>query len=301
MARESPPTRRVTTVLAAVVAEPTRSQSLAELVRRTGISKATLLGILNELADAGWLTRDPADRTYRAGPAMLAAGDAARRSFASVELARPHLERLARETGAPVTASAVVDDQVTVLARAEAAPGGTPAFRVGQRYPFAPPSGVMFVAWDDDRAVEAWLRRDPLPPLRSDPAALRAVVASCRARGHLVVGLGELNAGLYALLSEVGDGDLAGRLGELLSRSVPAGAEPYLTAAPEPGAAYDVSLVCAPVFNADARLELLVAVLLLRSGVSGAELDRDIAAVTQTAAAVTRELRGRNPWARPAA
>lgn len=293
--RESPPTRRVTALLAAVVAEPGRAASLADLARRTGISKATALGILNELADTGWLSRDPEAKTYRPGPAMLAAGAAAQESFASIQVARPHMAGLAARTGCPCTASAVVDDQVTVLARVDAGHGTTPAFRVGQRYPFTPPSGVMFVAWDSDAAVESWLRKEPLPPLRTDPDELRAVVDSCRRRGHLVVGLGEVNAGLYALLAEVGDGELATRLGQLLSQTVPAGVQPYLVNDVVPDEDYDVSLVCAPVYDAVGQMDFLLAVLLMRARVPGRELLGHIDALTATAQAVTAELRGRRP------
>lgn len=300
MARESPPTRRVTAVLGAVAAEPGSALSLAELSRRTGISKATCLGIVNELCDTGWLARDGDAKAYRCGPAMLAAGVAAQESYASVQAVRPHLARLAARTGLPCTASAVVEGQVSVLARADAGPDTTSAFRVGRRYPFAPPSGVMFVAWDDDAAVEAWLRREPLPPLRSDVEQLREVVRACREQGHLVVGLGEVNAGLYALLDQVGDDQLAGRLGELLSRAVPANVQPYLTGELRDDRTYDVSLVCAPVYNADARMELLVAVLLMRSGVPAGQLEQVIAALAETTEEVTRELRGRDPWPRPA-
>ncbi len=292
--RASPPTRRVAALLAAVVADPSRAASLAELARRTGISKATALGILNELADTGWLSRDPDAKTYRPGPAMLAAGAAAQAGFASVQIARPHMARLAAQTGAPCTASAVVDDQVTVLARVDAGPGSTPAFRVGQRYPFAPPAGVMFAAWDGEAAVESWLRKDPLPPLHADADELRAVAAGCRRRGYLVVGLGEVNAGLYALLAEVGDDELAGRLGELLSQAVPAGVQPYLDE-PQPGHTYDVSLVCAPVFDPAERMDFLLAVLLMRSRVPAEELRAHIDALTATTQAVAAQLSGRRP------
>src|SRR5689334_7256471 len=43
--RRSPPTQRVTTVLDTLAAQPGRSFTLAELVERTDISKATCLGI----------------------------------------------------------------------------------------------------------------------------------------------------------------------------------------------------------------------------------------------------------------
>jgi DNA-binding IclR family transcriptional regulator len=299
MSRESPPTRRVAALLEAVVRRPEHDYSLAELARDTGISKATCLGIVNTLSDAGWLTRDPDAKTYRPGVAMLAAGAAAQAGRVAVPAARPHLGILARDFRATCTASAVVDGAVTVLARKD--PNGPPtaAFRVGQRYPFAPPSGVMFVAWDDDATVETWLASEPLAPLRSEPAQLRAVVAACREHGYLVVGLGDGDPGLQALLARLDDDELAGRLGELLRSAVPGDVQPYLTGELDPSRGYDVSLVCAPTFDADGRMELLLAVLLMRSAVPGREVRRAAGAVRRAADAVSAQVGGYDPWSSP--
>lgn len=290
MSRESPPTRRALALLGAVVAQPGQALTLAELAKETGTSKATSLGILNELTEAGWLIRDPAAKTYRPGPTMLAAGTAAQRSFTSVEIARPRLNRLAADLGVPVTASAVIDRHVTVLARADSGGPPPPGFEVGARYPFAPPSGVMFVAWEDDRTVDDWLASQPLPPLDVDPHQLRDVVASCREHGYLVVGLADLTMGLYSLLGALPPGEATARLGELLRQTIPARVEPYITENIQPRKAYDVSLACAPVFARSGHMEFLLAILLMRSHVPGKELRRHIDALLRSAAAITADL-----------
>jgi DNA-binding IclR family transcriptional regulator len=312
VSRESPPTRRVAELLDTVVRRPGHSFTLAELAKDTGISKATCLGIVNELTETGWLSRDPGTKTYRPGATMLAAGAAAEEGFAAIHLARPHMAALTREIGMACTASAVVDDLVTVLARTDppgrpdspiaslgrrsAQPVG-PAFRVGQRYPFAPPSGVMFVAWEDDRTVEAWLAGEPLAPLQTEPEQMRAVVESCRARGHLTVGLGEPDAGLYALLSDVADAQLAARLGELLQQRMPAGVQPYLIGNLNGRKRYDVSTICAPVFDRSGHLAFLLAVLPMRSGISGTDVRHAAAALMRACDDVTAAISGHNPWA----
>jgi DNA-binding IclR family transcriptional regulator len=292
----------VAQLLDTVVRRPGHSFTLAELAKDTGISKATCLGILNELAESGWLSRDPGTKTYRPGATMLAAGAAAEEGFAAVHLARPHMASLTREVGMACTASAVVDDLVTVLARTDP-PGRTntalgPAFRVGQRYPFAPPSGVMFVAWEDDRTVEAWLASEPLPPLTTEPEQLRTVVESSRTRGHLVVGLGEPDAGLYALLSDVADTQLAARLGELLQQRMPAGVQPYLIGDLNGRKRYDVSTICAPVFERSGHMAFLLAVLPMRSGISGTDVRTAATSLMRTADEVTASIGGHDPWSR---
>jgi DNA-binding IclR family transcriptional regulator len=293
VSRQSPPTRRTVALLDAVVRRPGHDHSLADLAKETGISKATALGILNELQHAGWLARDPTRKTYRPGAAMLAAGTAADEGFAAVHTTRSLMAALSKEIDAVCTASAVIDGQVTVLARTEPNGRGTPAFRVGQRYPFAPPSGVMFVAWDDDDTVDAWLDEKPLAPLTVNKTELRAVVASCRDRGHLVVGLGESDAGLWSLLSELPDDAVSAQLGVLLQQRMPGGLQPYVVDDIDARKSYDVSLVCAPVFDRNARMAFLVAVILMRPGVPGRDLKSVTTALVETAAAATRQTGGR--------
>ncbi|MFL6239454.1 MAG: IclR family transcriptional regulator [Actinomycetes bacterium] len=296
MSRESPPTRRTVALLDAVVRRPGHDHSLAELAKETGISKATALGILNELQQSGWLTRDPGNKTYRPGAAMLAAGTAADEGFVAVHATRPLMTALTKEIGAVCTASAVIDGQVTVLARTEPDGRGTPAFRVGQRYPFAPPSGVMFVAWDDNKTVEAWLNEPPLAPLTVNKTELRAVVASCRERGHLVVGLGESDAGLWSLLSELPDDAVSAQLGVLLQRRMPGGMQPYVVDNIDARKRYDVSLVCAPVFDRNAEMAYLLTVVLMQAGVLGRDLRNVTSALDRTAGEATATLNGRDPW-----
>jgi DNA-binding IclR family transcriptional regulator len=296
VSRESPPTRRTVALLDAVVRRPGHDHSLAELAKETGISKATALGILNELQHAGWLTRDPANKTYRPGAAMLAAGTAADEGFAAVHATRPLMAELTNEVRAVCTASAVIDGQVAVLARTEPPGRSSPAFRVGQRYPFAPPSGVMFVAWDDDTTVERWLNEPPLAPLRVDKPELRAVVQSCRERGYLVVGLGETDAGLWSLRSELPDDAVSAQLGVLLQQRMPGGLQPYLIDDIDARKRYDVSLVCAPVFNHAARMTFLLTVVLMRANVTGRDLKAATAALVRTAEEATKTVGGTNRW-----
>jgi DNA-binding IclR family transcriptional regulator len=296
VSRESPPTRRTVALLDAVVRRPGHDHSLAELAKETGISKATALGILNELQDAGWLIRDPVQKTYRPGAAMLAAGAAADEGFAAVHATRPLMAALTQELGLVCTASSVIDGQVAVLARTEPPGRSTPAFRVGQRYPFAPPSGVMFVAWDDNRAVETWLGEPPLAPLTVNKSELREVVATCRERGHLVVGLGESDAGLWSLISELPNDAVSAQLGVLLQQRMPGGLQPYLIDDIDARKRYDVSLVCAPVFDRGAQMAYLLTVVLMRAVVSGRDLRTVTSALDRTAAEATAAISGRNPW-----
>lgn len=295
MERLSPPTRRVVAVFDALSAAPGLALSLSELATLTDMSKATCLGVLNELTNAGYLMRVD-DRKYQLGPSLLGVASAAQRGNAVVELARPHLQKLAQDLNVAATISAVIDDHITILARAgddKIAQG----VRIGGRYPFAPPAGVMFVAWDSDAVVDEWLAKDPLAPLSPDPVGLKQVVEACRRRGFLMEGLHEVNTELYALLEEVFKGDLPTKHAEAITRLMnPILAHQYVTSDPQPGDTVAISEMCAPAFGADGKSRLLVGMFLMRADISYDEVQRYSGALLETTRTLTEALGGRDPW-----
>jgi len=292
-ARRSPPTARVVAVLDHFVKARGRRFGLSELARDLGISKPTCLGILTELTAAGYLVRDPGTLAYGLGPALIAAGRVAQGGFAAAEAARRRLEPLVAEHGTAATVSAVVDGEVMVL-ESLAAPGLTPA-RVGERYPFVPPSGLMYVLWDTDEAFERWLAKEPPFPVTLDRGRLRAIKDRCRATGYLVESLTPAGMRLYSLLNDAAASDLPPEaralMGELLSNL---GERVYLEAELSPGVRHPVHLIAAPVHDADGRQELVLA-LQVGDSLTGAEIARRGAALVAVADAVTAELGGRPP------
>ena len=102
--------------------------------------------------------------------------------LASADAARPEMEALAEEMDVECVASAVVNDEMVLIANA-----GTPGSqqlptRVGQRIPFLPPLGTAFVAWATDPAKEAWLAKAK-PEHRE---ALEATLVEVRKAGYSV-------------------------------------------------------------------------------------------------------------------
>jgi DNA-binding IclR family transcriptional regulator len=174
--RASPPTARVVAVLDFLASHPQEQFGLSELARRLDLSKPTCLGIVTTLADAGYLVRDAAEKTYRLGPRLITLGHTAQESMRISPAARAELRRLSEAFNATAALSAVVDDRITLLELV--APHGSPEpVQVGQSYPFAPPVGLMFVLWDE-RAVRRGMPRVGLsrgaadagraPPVRHD-------------------------------------------------------------------------------------------------------------------------------------
>lgn len=291
-ARRSPPTARVVQVLDHLVAHPHTRFGLSELARDLGLSKPTCLGILTDLVASGYLMRDPVDKTYGLGPALIVAGRAAQQGFAAGPVAHRHLAALSAEFGAACTASAVVGDRIAILD--VVGTGGVAAgARVGQVYPFAPPVGLMYVLWDGDDRLGRWLRREPALPVRLDLPRLRRVVAECRRHGYLVESLTPGGQRLYALMAGVVAHDLAPEFRELLAELVSSPGERVLLDddwgdSPR----RPVNLLAAPVFGADGRQSLVVAIHPERD-LTPADVRSLGAGLVATAAAISGDLGGR--------
>ena len=92
-----------------------RSWSLDEIVVRLGVSRMTAYRMARTLQDTGYLVHDPAIGGYRLGPAMLAGIYLAEGFAQLVDVARPYLDSLMKETG-ELAAIAVELDGVAVCA-----------------------------------------------------------------------------------------------------------------------------------------------------------------------------------------
>ena len=161
MARVSPPTARVIATMSLIAAHPDEPLSLAELTRRLGVNKSTGHAILTSLTAAGWVLRDPARKTYRLGPAMVALGRTAAAAFPALDFARPAMTALSVEFAATCAALSVGDGEVTVLDQVDDPRAGPNAFRVGASFPLRPPLGAAVVAWAPEAVRAEWLRHVP--------------------------------------------------------------------------------------------------------------------------------------------
>lgn len=295
--RTSPPADRVVAVLDHLAGRPGERFGLSELARATGLSKPTCLGIVTTLTARGYLTCDAQSRTYGLGPALVAVGAAARRACvpqAAADLAAARLAELADRYGATCTASAVVGDEIVLLA-AVAPAGATPPVPPGQRYPFAPPVGLMYVLWDGDAEFERWLRRPPTLPLRVDRGHLRQVVAECRERGYLVEALTEGGRRLHSLLAGVAAHDLPDELREIVGAMVGELGERVYTDAELTGRTrHPVSLLAAPTYDLGSRQELVLT-LDVGAALTCAEIGRRGRALAAVADDVTASTGGRRP------
>ena len=117
------------------------------------------------------------------------------------DLARSRLEKLSAELNQECILTAAVQEELVLLASA-----GTPSFagltRVGQRMPFVPPLGSLFVAWAPQEAQQMWRKRlAGLLPKDAD-AQLDGILERVRQRGF-TAGTGRLvHVGAERLLAD---------------------------------------------------------------------------------------------------
>jgi DNA-binding IclR family transcriptional regulator len=181
VARPSPQTNRAVALVEILAARPNEALSLAEVTRRLGVNKSTCYSMLQALTEVGWLLRDPFNKTYRLGPALVAIGRAAASGFPALDFVRPAMVELSRSEGSHCVALAVAPDHVTVVdqvrdVRAVGAP-------IGHGYiPLRPPFGAAVAAWSLPGTAERWLRLAPPGTAERYAAALEVV----RRRGYVV-------------------------------------------------------------------------------------------------------------------
>jgi DNA-binding IclR family transcriptional regulator len=238
------------------------SLRFSDIARRLGLTQGTAHAILATLTDRGWITRDPADKTYSLGPAMAVV--AARMSTARplAHSAQAAAAQLSASTGYAASVLERVEDSLVITAFEGGGPA--PAGAPGDRIRFAPPFGVAFAAWESPAQRRAWIER---APAQSPELARRLdeILSRTRERGYEVdwttpalVRAAHLmstlpNEGLPDHVREITDQLLV----EFTTIGLLSGDDPARTAQP-------VATIAAPVFRAR-NVALIVAVHPLRA------------------------------------
>lgn len=251
----SPPTARTIDVVE-FLAHRRQPCSFSSIVRELGLSQATAHAILRTLTDRGWVSRDPADKTFSVGPALttLAARAPAARPLA--DAARAAAADLWRELGCATSVIERTGDSLRIIAfHGGTGPAGVPSDPI----PFTPPFGVAFAAWAPEPDRSAWVGRgaggDEALRHRLDDALLRT-----RARGYDVDWTTPALSQTAQLLSRLERDGVPSPVGEiidqLLVECVTNGVllEEDSTSEPRP-----VATIGAPVFGPGGQVALLVA------------------------------------------
>lgn len=251
----SAPTSRVVDIIELLASRSGDDLRYSDIARDLDLTQATTHSILKTLCDRGWVSRDPASKTFRLGPGLVPVAEAVgTRPF--THAARAAAVELVAEFGYAASVSEKVGDSLLITAF-EGAESAWP----GDRVPYAPPFGVGFAAWDTDEERRAWIQRAASADA-AFAARLEAVLDQTRERGFDVDYVSPAVARAASLVDTLDDGSIAlpasirGTLDQLLVAFTTIGFPDDAVAQ----RAQPVAAVAAPVFDHLGRVVLLLAV-----------------------------------------
>lgn len=200
----SPPTQRVVRVIELLADDPGAAITLAEIVRRTGFSRATAHAVLAQLTRSGWVTRE--DGHFTIGAGFVALARHAERGYPLRRLAAPLVHELAADLDMPVFLAERQGTRITVTELV-----GIPAMdwiRPGRHIPLRPPVCREFIAWSPEEDIEDWVGSAP------DGARdrLREVLEVICDRGYAVERLTADHAEMIGALASLKDSPVSDTL-----------------------------------------------------------------------------------------
>lgn len=291
MSRPALAATRAISVLNFLAAHPAEEFTLSDIAERLDINLASAHALLAVLVDAGYASRHPRLRTFTLGPSVVALGTAALERHPAIDLARDAARDLSADLDLEVAVTAVAGDDIVFLARAGSHRARGIAVHVGQRVPLVPPLGAVFMAWADEQRIGDWLATTPGPDVDLD-----AVLTGVRARGYSVALELDVRRGLGDALTHLADAPVdAGLRGTIDDLVVELGQREYQIADLDAGRIYDVSMIAAPVFGADAQPVVALTLLGFEPGLSLAQVCAHGERLRDAALVITKQSKGRIP------
>jgi DNA-binding IclR family transcriptional regulator len=153
----SPPTARVVDVMDLFAHSDGQPLRFSDVARELQLTQATANAILKTLCERRWLSRDPVDKSYAIGPEFIVLGAQADSSRALAHAARAVALEVTGTTGYATSVTELVGDSLVITALHESA--DVPKALLGDRFPYAPPFGVAFAAWEPDEERATWVHR----------------------------------------------------------------------------------------------------------------------------------------------
>jgi DNA-binding IclR family transcriptional regulator len=157
----SPPTRRVVEIIELLTKRAALPTRLSDIVKTLGLNQATAYTIMKELVDTGWVTRDPVDKTFSIGGALVSLARQFDQTPSVAHAVHAAAQAAAASTGYAASVSERTGNQLVITAFINSRTGRDDQWHaaVGDRLPFAAPFGPVFAAWEPDAERRAWIQR----------------------------------------------------------------------------------------------------------------------------------------------
>ena len=122
--------------------------TLAEITRKTGLSRSTVHHILRALVEFGYLDKDDNALTYTLAPKLFRLTEPSWTKEQLAEIAKPFLEELRRLTGEGTSLAVIRDEVVTIVAKCESEGPVRVVQEVGVTRPiYCTAVGKLLAAW----------------------------------------------------------------------------------------------------------------------------------------------------------
>lgn len=187
--------------------EERTNPTLTELATATNLSRPAVRRLLLTLQRMGYVTSD--GPRWSLTPRVLTIGQHYTATRAMIDLAHPHLLRLAEATGESASLAEFDANEAVYVARVPVRRIMSINVAVGTRLPaHATSMGRVLLAWAGPERITRYLEEVPLRPYTArtvtDPAKLRLELSAVRDAGLSVVD-GELEEGLLSASAPVRD------------------------------------------------------------------------------------------------
>lgn len=187
--------------------EEMTTPTLAELAAKTGFSRPAVRRLLLTLQRLGYV--ESHGSRWSLTPRVLTIGQHYTATNARIELAQPHLLRLAERTGESASLAELDEFDAVYVARVPVRRIMSINVAVGSRVPaHATSMGRVLLAWAGPARITRYLEEAPLrahtPRTITDPAELRMALSEVREQGWSIVD-GELEEGLLSASAPVRD------------------------------------------------------------------------------------------------
>lgn len=184
-----------------------RSQTLSEVARRTGLSRATARRLLLTLRELGYVGLE--GRAFALAPGTLQLGYSYLSALGAPEIAQPFIQTLAEETHESCSMTVLDDTEIVYVARAVTQRLFSVSLSIGSRLPaFCTSTGRVLLADCDLAEVERVVAASDLiartDRTATEPAAILAEIEKARTQGWYLLDQ-ELELGLRAIAAPVRD------------------------------------------------------------------------------------------------
>lgn len=149
-----PAVQRAARVLSLLL-EETDGATLSAIAKGAELSISTASNLLRTMAEEGVLAYDADTRRYNLGPRLVVYGAAATARTPPLVLARPHMNRIADETGlASLCIQRLPDGEFIAVQKTESRRDIKVTIEVGERFPYdSPLLSRLWNAWRPDHSI----------------------------------------------------------------------------------------------------------------------------------------------------